>query len=60
MELIKIDAETMQRLRIHIASEHSGKVYGKIGSTAAIAINEYIDKQEKYIDDLAKKAMGVT
>ena len=53
---IQIDDETAHRLRIFIASENSGKIHGKIGITTAKAINQYIDQEEKYIDDLAKKA----
>jgi len=59
MQLIKIDDETMHRLRIFIASENQGQTYGKIGSTAAKAINEYIDRQEKYSDGLAKGALDI-
>ena len=58
MKSIQIDDETAHRLRVFIASENSGTVHGKIGVTAAKAINRYINQEEKYIDDLAKKALG--
>ena len=57
MKSVQIDDETKHRLRIFIASENSGKTHGKIGITAAKAINKYIDQEEKYIDDLAKKVL---
>ena len=56
MKSIQIDNETAHRLRIFIASENQGKIHGKIGVTASIAINQYIDNEEKSIDDLAKQA----
>jgi hypothetical protein len=55
---IQIDDGTAHRLRIFIASENSGKIHGKIGVTAAKAINRYINQEEKYTDDLAKQALG--
>jgi len=55
MKSIQIDNETAHRLRIFVASENQGKIHGKIGATATKAINQYIDKEEKYIDDLAKE-----
>lgn len=58
MKTIQIDDETAHRLRIFIASENAGKIHGKIGVTAVKAINQYIDREDKYIDDLAKKALG--
>ena len=58
MKSIQIDDETVHRLRVFIASENSGNIYGKIGVTTAKAINRYIDQEEKYIDDLAKQALG--
>ena len=58
MKHIQIDNETAHRLRIFVASENLGRVHGKIGVTAAAAINHYIDSEEKYIDDLATKALG--
>lgn len=58
MKTIHIDDETKHQLRIFIASENSGKIHGKIGITVARAINRYIDQEEKYIDDLAKKALA--
>jgi hypothetical protein len=57
---IQIDDETAHRLRVFIASENSGNIYGKIGVTTAKAINRYIDQEEKYIDDLAKKVLAKT
>ena len=57
MKTIQIDTETAHRLRIFVASRNSGHIHGKIGITAAEAINRYIDQEEKYIDDLAKKAL---
>ena len=59
MKSIQIDDETAHRLRIFIASENSGKIHGKIGVTAALAINRYIDQVEQHMDDLAKKALGM-
>ncbi len=56
MKSIQIDNETAKRLRIFIASENLGKIHGKIGVTVAKAINRYIDQEEEYINDLAKKA----
>lgn len=58
MKTISISDETARRLRIFIASENLGKTHGKIGATAEKAINHYIYEKEKYIDDLARKAMG--
>ena len=55
---IQIDSETAHRLRIFIASENQGKIHGKISVTAAKAINQYIDQEEKHIEDLATKAIG--
>jgi len=52
MKTIHIDDETAHRLRIFIASENLGKVHGKIGITAADAINRYIDNDEYCGDDL--------
>ena len=57
MKHIQIDDETAQRLRIFIASENSGHIHGKIGITTALAINQYIDQEEKHMDNLAKKAL---
>ena len=58
MKTIQIDDETAHRLRIFIASENLGKIHGRIGTTASKAITRYIDQEEKYIDDLAKKALN--
>ena len=46
-QFIKISDKTMHRLRIHIASENNGRTYGFIGPTAELAINQYIDKEER-------------
>lgn len=57
MKSLQIDNETSHRLRIFLASENAGKIYGKIGLTAANAINQYIDGEEKNLNDLSKAAL---
>ena len=54
---IWIDDKTAHRLRIFVASENSGHVHGNIGITAALAINRYINQEEEYIDNLAKRVL---
>jgi len=47
MKTIQIDDKTAHRLHVFVASENMGKIHGKIGITAAIAINQYIDQEER-------------
>lgn len=54
MKSVVIDDETAHRLRIFIASNNSGKVHGKIGPKVSVAINQYIDREEKIAEELAK------
>ena len=56
---IWIDDKTAHRLRIFVASKNAGHVHGNIGITAALAINRYMDQEEEYIDDLAKRVLEV-
>ena len=49
--LIEITANTMHRLRIHIASENDGRTYGFIGPTTELAINRYIDWVEQVYEN---------
>ncbi len=45
-EPFRIDKNTMNRLRMHIAQKASGRIYGEIGVTIEKAINEYLDREE--------------
>jgi len=42
-EPVRINKETMNRLRKHIAITTNGRVYGKIGETVELAIREYLN-----------------
>lgn len=43
---VKLDEETMKRLRAFLVKKYSGELYGKIGETVTKAVNEYLDREE--------------
>lgn len=57
MKTIVIDDKTAQRLRMFVASTNYGRIHGKLGSTAALAINSYIDQDDAYIDSLCRNLL---
>lgn len=51
MKTIRIDDKTAHRLRMYVAEEYLGKVHGNIGTTAAEAINHFIDEKERIVQN---------
>ncbi len=47
MPSVQIKEDTLNRLRKFIVAKYEGKVWGKISEHIEIAINEYLDRQEK-------------
>lgn len=45
-EPVQIDIKTMDRLRVYVSSKNKGRTYALLGKTAAMAINEFIDRDE--------------
>ncbi len=43
---VKLDSATLKRLRSYLVKKYDGELYGKIGETVGIAVNEYLDKEE--------------
>lgn len=56
-EPFRIDKNTMNRLRMHIAQKASGRIYGEIGVTIEKAINEYLDREENCRNMILTKRM---
>lgn len=46
-ETIRVNEDIMKRLRIFLGKRTEGKLYGEIGKTTAIAIEEWLDRNER-------------
>jgi hypothetical protein len=47
MASVQIKEETLNRLRKFVVAKYEGKVWGKISEQIEIAINDYLDREEK-------------
>jgi hypothetical protein len=44
---IKIEDKTLDRLRKYVAAKFEGKMWGRVSSEIEIALNQYLDREEK-------------
>lgn len=45
-DCVRVDRDTMNRLRKHVATKTEGRMYGHIGRVVQEAIEEYLNRNE--------------
>jgi hypothetical protein len=52
---IKISDKTLDRLRKHVAAKYEGKMWGQVSGEIEKALNQYLDKEEKFLKKIKKE-----
>lgn len=53
---VQVDRDKLKKLRIFVASQNEGSTYGFLSKAVGVAIDEYVDRREKEIEELAERA----